>query len=238
MNVSDRPLAVVTGAARGLGANFARRLEGEGFEVARWDVAFAENDRAGDNRIVDVTNETEVEAAVTSFGRPIDLLVNNAGINRPVGTFDLDVSLWQRILDVNLTGALICARAAARTMRERGGAIVNIASIAGLVGFSAHSSVAYAASKGGLISMTRALAIEWAQEGIAVNAVAPAMVETDLTKARLSAVDYREAILGRSPAHALVALDAVADAVVYLASQPSTAVSGQVIVVDGGWTAS
>ena len=239
MTSDSTPLAVVTGGARGLGAAVALRLQRSGFKVTTWDLAFPEEAVAEVDRVVvDVTNEPEVDRAIESLGRPVDLLVNNAGVNDPVNTFDLELSAWERILSVNLTGTLICARAAARTMRSRGGAIVNIASIAGLVGFSAHSSVAYAASKGGVISMTRALAVEWAKEHIAVNAVAPGMVETELTRARLTSPAYREAILSRSPSNSLVSVAAVEDAVLYLASQPSDAVSGQVLAVDGGWTAS
>lgn len=234
----EQRTAVVTGAARGLGAGIAHRLEHEGFHVYRWDVKFSDDDQGvAGTVLVDVTNETEVEAAFASIG-PVDLLVNNAGINHPVSTLDLDISVWERILSVNLTGPLLCSRGAVRTMRPGGGAIINIASIAGLVGFTMHSSVAYAASKGGLISMTRALATEWAANGIAVNAIAPAMVHTDLTRERLFADKYREAVLARTPAGALVEPAAVEDAVAYLAAQPSTAVSGQVLVVDGGWTAS
>lgn len=238
MSVTGRPLAVVTGAGRGLGAHFTEDLVREGYDVVRWDLVFHDDNSKAERMIVDVTDEAAVCSAVTQLDRPISVLVNNAGINEPVPTFDLELSVWVRIIQVNLTGALICAREVARTMRGRGGAVVNVASIAGLVGLSAHSSAAYAASKGGLISMTRALAVEWASERIAVNAVAPGMVETDLTRGRLNSPAYREAILARTPARAFVAASDVSEAVVYLARQSSAAVSGHVVVVDGGWTAS
>jgi len=243
----DGSVALVTGASAGLGAAIAVALAEAGADVAahgntrsaaatcarieqlgRRTMALTGDlrDRSVSGRLVDDTRE--------KMGR-LDILVNNAGLIHRTPAVDFADDDWDRIIEVNLTSAFRLARAAARVFLAsgRGGKIVNIAS---LLSFQGGITVpAYAAAKGGLAQLTKALANEWAARGINVNAVAPGYMQTDNTAAlRADAVRNRQ-ILERIPAGRWGTPDDVAGAVVFLASRAASYVHGHVLVVDGGW---
>jgi NAD(P)-dependent dehydrogenase (short-subunit alcohol dehydrogenase family) len=237
VDFSDRT-AWVTGGASGIGAAIVDMLHAAGARVVSLDRSHATITRVGHGREVqvplDVTDTASVDAVVATLveeqGAP-DVLVNNAGITRDGVVWKLRDEDWGAVLDVNLTGAFRMVRACAPHMRGRkGGAIVNIASINGLRGKFGQSN--YAASKGGLIAFTKAIARELGRDGIRVNAVAPGFVETPLTDGLPDAVRdtaRTEVLLGR-----LATPQDIAGAVVFLASPLAGHVTGQVLVVDGG----
>jgi len=237
-------VAVVTGGARGIGRVIVERLHAAGARVAIADVAGAAGDQTalglGDGVAaweVDVTSERAVDAFVSDvsdgFG-PIDILVNNAALtanaSEPVGGFVLDISpaQWRRILEVNLTGAFICSRAAGRRMVERRrGTIINIASIQGL--YATRGSADYSVSKAGLIMLTKCLAGELGGFGIRVNAVAPGPIIDPTDERWRAESDGLGTLLGRGGLPAVVA-----DAVLFLASDAAAFIDGDVLTVDGG----
>jgi len=246
----DGKVALVTGASRGLGAAMAVALSGAGANLAlhaneqppaATALAIAE---AGGARTESFTADLADRAAadglvadaIARFGR-VDILVNNAGIILRRPAIDHGDELWDQVLEVNLSSVFRLCRAAGRSMIERGqgGKIINVVS---LLSFQGGVNVpGYAAAKGGLAQLTKALANEWAVHGINVNAIAPGYMETDNTEAlRADAVRYR-AITERIPAGRWGAASDIAGAAVFLASRASDYVNGHVLVVDGGWLA-
>lgn len=233
---------VVTGGAQGIGAALAHELRGRGAIVTVGDL-LAEDDRVSGDTLtrarLDVADEGSVVAffaeAASRMGG-LDLLVNNAGVNRPGPTRSLELGEWNRVLEVNLTGAWLCAREAERHMGP-GSAIVNVASIHAVVGSALHGGAAYAASKAGLVGLTRSLAVEWASRGIRVNAVAPTYVTTGLTRERLEDPTYLAAVTARQPLPGLATALDVAAAVCFLGSDEARMTTGAVLPVDGGWLA-
>lgn len=241
----DGKVALLTGASRGLGAGIADGLRDAGATVVGTsrdpESAARVSEQLGSVPVVmDVTDVSSVQAGVdrvaSEFGR-LDLLVNNAGLNIPQGIFDVDEASWDSVIDTNLKGSFFAAQAAARHMVEQseGGRIINVASQAGVVGIEERS--AYGASKGGVALLTKVLAIELAQYGITVNAVAPTFVATELTRSTLEDPEWRERILSRIPLGRVGEIGDVAAAVVYLASPAASMVTGHTLLVDGGWTA-
>jgi 3-oxoacyl-[acyl-carrier protein] reductase len=237
-------VALVTGGGTGIGREASLRLAAEGAAVAvnysrsgaDAEATAAEINGAGGRAIAvqaDVSADAAVEAmvrrVVEEWGR-LDLLVNNAGTTFFVDHHDLDAlteEMWDRMLAVNLKGVFFCCRAAARVMRQQGrGHIVNVASVAGLTGRG--SSIGYAASKAGVISVTKSLALALAPQ-ILVNAVAPGYVETRWTAGRDA---FRAAALNGTPLERVAEPEDVAEAILYLAK--TDFVTGQVLVVDGG----
>ncbi len=241
----DGKVALVTGASRGIGAGIAEALRDAGATVvgtsrkaesaARIARQLGTTPVAMD--VCDVASiRSGIDAVVAAHGR-LDVLVNNAGINVPQGIFDVDEASWDAVLATNLKSAFFASQVAARQMvaRGAGGAIVNIASQAGIVGIEDRS--AYCASKGGQVLLTKVHAIELAPYNITVNAVAPTFIATELTRSTLDDPAKRDRVLSRIPLGRMGDVADVAAAVVYLASPAGRMVTGHTLLVDGGWTA-
>ncbi len=240
-------VAVITGAARGIGLATAQLLAEAGASVALLDVdgegACAEAARIGARAAgwtCDVTSESAVETVfaqiVKRFGR-IDVLVNNAGAAVRKPAVELAMDEWRRIMDLNLGGVFLCSRVAARVMQKQGGgAIVNLASIMGFSG-GIFPNASYQASKGGVVNLTRALALEWAADNIRVNAVAPTFVKTDLTLPIFSNPEMLTRVLAHTPLAILPEVGDIAAAILYLASPAARCVTGVTLPVDSGYLA-
>jgi NAD(P)-dependent dehydrogenase (short-subunit alcohol dehydrogenase family) len=247
----DGRVAVVTGAAHGIGLATAQVLSAAGATAVIMDIdggaaeAAAEGIRDAGGRAgalaVDVSDEAAVEAAVeramAEFGR-LDILVNNAGLGARTPTVELDSKAWRKALDVGLDGAFYCSRAAGRHMvAAKRGAVVNVSSIMGLCGGGLYPNLAYHTAKGGLVNLTRALALEWAGQGVRVNAVAPGFVRTRLTETLLAEPGMEAAILAATPLGRLLEPEDVAYAIHFLASDAAAMITGHTLPIDGGWLA-
>ena len=246
--MESRRVALVTGAAQGIGRCIAQTLAARGYALALNDIR-APTDTlrslhsAGCEAIElvgDISDERLVEAhvgqIVSRWGR-LDVLVNNAGVSCIRRAQDTSAEQFRRVLEINLLGAFIAARAAGNAMlAQRSGSIVNIASIAGLVGIS--DRVAYNASKHGLIGMTRTLAAEWGGHGVRCNAVCPGWVKTEMDVADQAGGSYTDAdITDRVPMGRFASAEDIASAVGFLADPAASGfINGQAIAVDGGWT--
>lgn len=231
--------AVVTGGSRGLGLAIAKGLEANGFDVWTWDVmAPADGARAERHCEVDVSDAAAVQAAAakTLETGDVAVLVNNAGMLGPVGrTLDFDLDAWRRILDVNLTGAFLCARALVPKMKERGyGRVINVASIAGK--HANANGAAYGASKAGLISLTKSLARELARSGVLVNCVTPSVVESAILDHMTPAEKQKllDALAAKAPMARILRAEEVATMVAWLASDACSYSTGAVFDLSGG----
>ena len=237
-------VALVTGASGGLGLHFAQTLASAGAKVAlaarRKDQLKANVATIGaDNAIavaMDVTDPASVERGVAEVAQrlgPASIVVNNSGVTATRSALDLDAGEWDRIMDTNLRGAWLVARAAVKLLIEAklSGSIINIASI---LGFRVAGHVApYAASKAGLVQLTQALALEWARYRIRVNAIAPGYIETDLNR-DFFASDLGKALVARIPQRRLGQIGDLDGALLLLASDASAYMTGSSIVIDGG----
>ena len=244
----DGRVAVVTGAARGIGQETAQLFAAAGARVVLLDLdeaaaneaAAAIGPQASALR-VDVASESEVATAFDEVARAhgrIDILVNNAGMALRRPTAELPLADWQRVVDVNMTGVFLCARAAAPHMLRQGsGAIVNVASIMGLSGGGLYPNISYQATKGAVVNMTRALAVEWARSGIRVNAVAPTWVDTDFITPLKQKPELMAEIARVTPLGRLAQPEEVANAILFLASPAAAMITGHVLAVDGGYLA-
>ena len=246
-----RRVAVVTGGAKGIGWATVQALAETGAVQVLFDrdeaALAAAHDALTARAIehlavpVDITSEAAVDAAfaqVVSRDGRIDILVNNAGIAIRRPTIELSVADWQAVVDVNLSAVFLCCRAAARSMIPAGrGAIVNVASIMGLSGGGLYPNLSYQSTKGAIVNMTRALAVEWAGHGIRVNAVAPTWVRTDLTRGLFGDPDLLNRVLDMTPMRQLAEPADIADAIVFLASGRARLITGHTLPVDGGFLA-
>jgi NAD(P)-dependent dehydrogenase (short-subunit alcohol dehydrogenase family) len=237
----DQGVAVVTGAANGIGHRTARVLQTEGFALALLDRSTISDLPDAFCYQGDVSSETDVTAFAAAvldrFGRA-DAVVNNAGIAHICPAEDTDPADWRRVLEVNLTGPFLISQAFGRYMLAAGsGSIVNIASVAGLLGVADRS--AYNASKHGLIGLTRTLAAEWGGRGVRVNAVCPGWVKTPMDDASQGEGAYRDQDIAQHvPMGRFASPDDIAQAVAFLAdSRRSGFVNGTTLSVDGGWYA-
>ncbi len=248
----DGARVIVTGGAGGIGLATANRFLMAGARVCLFDLAgdavtaACENlgSRFGSDRVSGIAGSvcvsSDIERAlstVTAQWGGVDALINAAGVAYAKRTVNLDADDWARVVEVNLTGSFLFARAAARSMLAQGsGAIVNLTSIYGRRG--APGIAAYSASKAGVIGLTRALAVEWASGGVRVNAVAPAYTRTPMIAEILEAgLVEQEKITHRTPQARLIEPEEVAAVCTYLCSDRASAVTGEVIGVDGGWNA-
>lgn len=240
----DGKVALVTGGSRGIGAAVVRRLARDGARVVftylngaaqAEELVRAIGSAAAVQAVrCDVRRSEDVEAtvqAVLAKDGTLDILVNNAGVIRDALFLSMEDADWSEVLDTNLGGAYrFCKAAARQMMMQRSGRIINVSSIVGALGGFGQAN--YAASKGALNALTRSLATELASRGVTVNAVAPGMVETDMSSAARSA--FGDKILGRIPLGKFAVPEDIAAAVAFLASDDARYITGQVITVDGG----
>ncbi|GGD25230.1 SDR family oxidoreductase [Sinisalibacter lacisalsi] len=236
------PVALITGGAEGIGRTTAELFAARGYRVVIADLSGAADaaDALGpehEGHSLDVTDEDAVRTLLAGLDR-VDVLVNNAGIgDSHLPTLEQEIAHFRRVLDVHLAGAFLVARETARRMiGQGGGAIVNLSSIAGVVGLPRRN--AYGAAKAGIAMMTRSLACEWAEAGVRVNAVAPGYAGTKLVRKLVDAgrIDLA-AIERRVPMGRLVEPAEIAEAIWFLASPAASAITGVTLSVDGGWAA-
>ena len=242
-------VALVTGAGRGLGRAISLGLAQAGADLVITSrtvgelQSLAAEVRAKGRRCrcftADLSRVREieplVEAAWSAFGG-IDVLVNNAGVSIVEPAAEVSEEHWDLVLDLNLKGLFFVAQAVGRRMLERGsGKIVNMASQAGVVGLANHA--AYCASKGGVVLLTKVLALEWASRGITVNAVAPTVIRTPMSDRAFADPEARADVLRRIPLGRIGEPSDVVGAVVFLASPAADLITGTTLLVDGGWTA-
>lgn len=242
-------VALITGAAGGLGGAIARMFGAAGARVFLHDLfedklkdisgaMEAEGIEAG-YKALDITApgapQTLVNAAVSRMGR-IDIVVNSAGINRPQKSEEVTEKNWDDIMNINLRAMFFVSQAAGKHMIERGGGgkIINISSQAGSVALPLRA--AYCSSKGGVNQLTRTLALEWAKHRIVVNAVAPTFVETRFTAQMFQDEEFKKYVLASIPLGRMVTSEEIASAALFLASDLANMITGHVLAVDGGWT--
>jgi NAD(P)-dependent dehydrogenase (short-subunit alcohol dehydrogenase family) len=247
--------AVITGAGRGIGAATAELFASAGAAVAvvdkyenyarRTAEAIAKSGGKAIAITCDVTDEDEVEETFDTIAKKLgapDILVNNAGMAIRKPATDLPLAEWQQVIDLNLTALFVCSRTAARYMKKPkaasppGGCIVNLASIMGLSG-GLFPNASYQASKGGVVNLTRALALEWAEDRIRVNAVAPTFVNTDFTAQIFNNAAVLEKVEAHTPLGVLPEVDDIAAAILFLASPAARCITGVTLPVDSGYLA-
>ena len=248
----DASVAIVTGGGSGIGKSTCLAMAQAGAKVAVIDrdgaaaeaVAREIAGRGGSAsaHAADVSDEAAIESLFARIAREaggIDILVNNAGMAIRKASVDLSREDWEKVIAVNMTGVFLCSRIAARHMIAggKGGAIVNTASIMGLSGGGLYPNISYQTSKGAVVNMTRALAVEWASHNIRVNAVAPTYVTTPFIAPLLAQPELIAKIKAMTPLGRLAEPDEVALAILFLASPAAGMITGHTLAVDGGFLA-
>jgi len=238
--------AIVTGSARGIGQSIAVELARQGANVVVADIipgnATVNKIRALKRKSffvkVDVSKKEEIENVVAETikkFRKIDILVNNAGIFQPAPSENLEEEDWEKTIDINLKGYFLFAQTVGRHMlKKKKGSIINVASVAGIMGYA--QAVAYCASKGGINLLTKSLAAEWSPLGIRVNSICPGIIETAMTKDILANKKTKQGMIMKVPLRRTGKPVDIAGGAVFLASDASSYVTGQELVIDGGWT--
>jgi len=245
-------VALVTGARRGMGRTHALALAKQGSKVVITDIDLAQCEivadevRAAGGDVIcfkmDVSNKADVDSvfaqAIAKYGH-LDILVNNAGIYESKPFLEMTEAEWDRTIDINLKGYFLCAQRAAKEMaKNKWGRIINIASVAsGGVGVGIAGGAHYTASKGGIIGMTESMAIELAPLGINVNAIGPGAIDTPMVSAAQLPKEVMDAMLAGVPLKRMGRPEEVSAAVVFLASEEASYVTGATLFVDGGWLA-
>ncbi|MBI2109393.1 MAG: SDR family oxidoreductase [Parcubacteria group bacterium] len=251
-NLKDK-VALITGARRGMGKAHALALAKQGAKVVVTDIDAGEcaivveeiKSNGGEAACfkMDVSNSAEVNSVfdevIKTFGR-LDILVNNAGIFTPMPALEMTEAEWDKTININLKGQFLCAQRAAKEMaKNKWGRIINITSIAsGGVGVGFMGAAHYTASKGGIIGMTETLAIEWAPLGITVNAIGPGAIDTPMVTAAEMSKEALDAMIATIPLKRIGKPEEVSAAIVFLASDEASYVTGATLYVDGGWLAS
>jgi NAD(P)-dependent dehydrogenase (short-subunit alcohol dehydrogenase family) len=219
-------VAVITGGAKGIGAATVALLNKHGARTVSLDISEG----------CDVTDEAAVKAAFRRIGE-IDILVNNAGRVARKPAVELSLEEWDAVIDLNLTATFLCSKLAHPHLKKRGGgAIVNLASIMGFSG-GIFPNASYQASKGGVVNLTRALALEWAEDNIRVNAVAPTFVRTDLTLPLFSNPELMKTVMSHTPLRRLPEVEDIAAAILFLCSPAASCITGITLPVDSGYLA-
>lgn len=243
-------VVIVTGAGRGIGRSVAKGFADAGAKVivcsrTESELVFLQEEIEKTGGICEVITcdvsrksdiENVVQKTVEKFGK-IDVLINNAGITKKVPAKDIALEDFKKIIDINLTSVFLFAQLVGRVMIEQGfGKIINVSSVASDQGLT--GSIAYAASKGGVTMLTKTLAIEWAEYGVQVNAIAPAYVETPLVEAvKLSRQGFEESVINRTPMGRMAKPEEMIGACIFLGSEASSYMTGETIFLDGGWRA-
>ena len=244
----DGKIALVTGASSGIGAQTVKLFSSLGAKVI---AAARREDRLHDlaNQYPDVIAvkcdvgveadcKNLVDTIINEYGK-IDILINNAGISDPIPALEEDLDLFKRVIQIDLISCFHLAQLCAQHMetQETGGAIVNVASIHGFVGSSPNNQPGYTAAKGGLINLTRELALEWARHGIRVNAIAPGYISTELTDEMIAGESGRKWIERNTPMRRPGEVNELDGAMLLLASDAGSYITGETIAIDGGWLA-
>lgn len=241
--MSDGQIAIVTGGSSGIGRAICERFSEDGAEVV---VADVDEDRGqavaadidGTYRACDVTDYEQVEAVVEDtverFGR-LDVMVNNAGVGSETSLMEMDLEEWRTVLDTDLDGVMHGMKAALPHLQETDGAIINIASIYGLVGGKGAAS--YSAAKGGVVNLTQQVAIDYADTGVRVNSVCPGFVETPMTEDLLESERFYSFLEANTPMDRPARPEEIAAVVAFVASEEASYMTGANVPVDGGWTA-
>jgi len=245
-------VAVVTGASRGMGKTHAILLAKQGVKVAVTDlqqedcqmvVDEIKNDGGEAIAIsMDVSDASAInktfDEIVSAFGR-VDILVNNAGIYKPKMAHELTEDEWDTMIDINLKGQFLCAKRSAKEMaKNKWGRIINIASVAsGQIGIGVAGGSHYTASKGGVLGLTEALAVEWAEYGITVNAIGPGAINTPMVDESQMTEEQKNGMIAQIPLKRMGKPEEVSIAVVFLASEEASYITGATLFIDGGWLA-
>lgn len=245
----ENKVAIITGAGSGFGRSTAELYAKEGAKVVAVDYngeaaeatvqAIKNNGGEATAFTADVADEAKVkefvQLAVDTYGK-IDILFNNAGIYAPGNVEETDSDDWQRSIDVNVTALFLACKHAMPYLKETKGNIINTASAGGIIGFP--GAIAYATTKGAVISFTRAMAVDYAEAGVRVNAISPGTGETGMTKELLENEEVYQGFISPIPAKRLGQPEDVANAALFLASDLASYITGHALPVDGGWTMS